>query len=42
MAISCTLTRGDYNRAWNEVMLPDDNDEEEEVRTYGIDVETEV
>ncbi|KAL5011438.1 hypothetical protein ScPMuIL_009989 [Solemya velum] len=23
IAVGCTLTRGDYNRAWNEVLLPD-------------------
>ncbi|KAL3878968.1 hypothetical protein ACJMK2_031290 [Sinanodonta woodiana] len=25
IAVSCTLTRGEYNRAWNEVMLPDED-----------------
>ncbi|GFO30833.1 Armadillo repeat-containing protein 3 [Plakobranchus ocellatus] len=24
IALPCSLTRGEYNRAWNEVMLPDD------------------
>ncbi|XP_021356632.1 armadillo repeat-containing protein 3-like isoform X1 [Mizuhopecten yessoensis] len=23
IAVPCTLTRGEYNRAWNEIMLPD-------------------
>lgn len=23
IALPCTLTRGEYNRAWNEVMLPE-------------------
>ena len=26
IAVSCTLVRGEYNRAWNEVMLQDDID----------------
>ncbi|KAK3099626.1 hypothetical protein FSP39_007188 [Pinctada imbricata] len=26
IAVCCTLTRGEYNRAWNEVMLPDTDD----------------
>ena len=26
IAVGCTLTRGEYNRAWNEVMLPDCDD----------------
>ncbi|KAK3599496.1 hypothetical protein CHS0354_006630 [Potamilus streckersoni] len=25
IAVSCTLTRGEYNRAWNEVMLPEED-----------------
>ena len=23
IAVSCSLVRGEYNRAWNEVLLPD-------------------
>ena len=26
IAVGCTLERGDYNRAWNKVMLTDDSD----------------
>lgn len=25
IGLSCTLVRGDYNRAWNEVLLHDDD-----------------
>jgi hypothetical protein len=26
IAVGCTLNRGEYNLAWNEVMLPDSDD----------------
>lgn len=29
IGLSCTLTRGEYNRAWNEILLTDDNDNPE-------------
>ena len=25
IAVSCSLVRGEYNRAWNEVLLPEDD-----------------
>ncbi|XP_012938913.1 armadillo repeat-containing protein 3 isoform X2 [Aplysia californica] len=28
IALNCSLTRGEYNRAWNEVLLPDDDEDE--------------
>ena len=35
IALNCSLTRGEYNRGWNEVMLAADEDEEDLVCLCG-------